>query len=253
MEFFLSQSALKDLERDDVCPAKWHGTWMTGEITTATTEPMNNGNYGEYLCLGGGAPGRTTITDLPRLRGGDKSVVQLRIEEQAEKFKQLFIDEKHPDWLGFHIGGKQIPLKDDKDQGTLDFDAINLVEGDTWIFDLKFTGSMPRIWGDLYSKDFIQLVHYRDLYQHNFGIVPRVGIIVLDYSPRKELKFIELEISKQKVDEKNLRFDAAWAAIKEYGEKGWTRSPSPGECESCPLVCDKRIVQGQIVYEKIPY
>lgn len=252
-DFFLSQSALKDLERDTSCPAKWQATWVTGEVINVATDPMNNGSYGEYLCLGGGAPGRSTITDLPRLKNGDKSVVQLRIEEQAERFNQLFFQENHPEYLGFKILGKQLQLENGKNRGVIDFDAVNLVEGETWIFDLKFTGSMPRIWGDLYEKDFIQLTHYRDLYEFNFGILPRVGIIVFDYSPRKEIKFIELQISKQKVDEKNLRFGAAWDAINEYTKRGWARIPNLEECSTCPLVCSKRASTEQIVYETIVY
>lgn len=255
-DFFLSQSALKDLERDTSCPAKWQATWVTGEVTTVATDPMNNGSYGEYLCLGSGAPGRSTMTDLPRLKNGDKSVVQLRIEEQAERFKQLFVYTEHPDFLGFIIGKRQIALKVGQVGGVggvIDFDAIKLATAESWIFDLKFTGSMPRIWGDLNEKDFIQLTHYRDLYEFNFGILPRVGIIVFDYSPRKEIKFIELQISKQKVDEKNLRFGAAWDAINEYTKKGWTRIPNLEECSTCPLVCSKRASTEQIVYETIVY
>jgi len=253
--FWLSQSAVKDLERDEVCPAKWRGTWVTGEVISPSTEAMDNGSYGEYLCLGGGAPGRKTITDLPRLKSGDKSVTQIRIEEQAARFKELF-DPNHPDFLGFVITNTQVELKHNGRSGVIDFDAVRvgiLHPDENWIWDLKFTGDMARNWGDLYDKDFLQLAHYRDLYRDAYNILPHVGIIVLDFSPKKQIKVIELQISEQRKQEKEERFMAAERVITLYEERGWTKSPSTVECGTCPLECDKRIVTGQVVFEEIKY
>lgn len=252
-KFYLSQSALKDLEREDGCPEKWYRTWVTKEIKTVATEPMLYGSYGEYLCLGAGAPGTTSVTDLPRLKNGEKSAVQLRIEEQAERFRALIVDEQSPEWLGYRILNKQIPLKSEDTSGAVDFDAVHVATGGIWIIDLKFTGDMTRNWGDLFNKDFIQLTHYRDLYASTFNLVPSVGLLVMDFSPKKELKFIELSISKQKIYEKDSRFNAAREAIELYNQHGWTKLPRQSECSSCPLQCDKRMTPSSVVFEKIPY
>ena len=238
-EFFFTQTALKDLEKDTTCPDRWRALWLDKEIQFPSNEDMDKGKYFEWLCLGGGAVTGEDVTDLPRTSTGKKSIDQIRIEEQADRFKELFNPE-HPDWIGLYINEAQIEVRHDGRKGTIDFDAKDDLNN-SWIIDLKLTKDAESTrseygWGhDWTDLDLVQLVHYRDLYTTIKGVVPRTALLVFDYSPNKLIKFGEVVISNKAVAKKETRFQAAIEVVSLYKQNGWTKLPSERECKACKV------------------
>lgn len=255
-EFFWTQTALKDLEKDTTCPDRWRGLWIDKEIEFPSNEDMDKGKYFEWLCLGGGAISGEDVTDLPRTATGRKSIEQTRIEEQAVRFQQLF-NPADPDFQGFEITEAQVELRHNGRKGTIDFMAKELATGDLWLNDLKLTRDAESTrsqygWGHLWSDlDLVQLVHYRDLYVAVHNIVPRVGLWVFDYSPSKQVKFGEIIISEKARDKKELRFETAIEVVELYKQNGWTKIPSESECKNCKLTCADRFQQPPISKFKV--
>lgn len=242
-EFFLTQTALKDLEKDTTCPDRWRGLWLDKELTFPSNEDMDKGKYFEWLCLGGGAVTGQDVTDLPRTGQGKKTVDQIRIEEQVERFKELF-NPAHQDYQGHTITGTQLELKSNGRKGTIDFESH--VGQQPWINDLKLTKDATSTrsqygWGHDWSElDLIQLVHYADLYFDNYGVQPKIGLWVFDYSPEKLVRFGEVVVSKRAKEKKEFRFQTAIEVIDLYKQNGWTKLPSENECKACRLNCQFR-------------
>ncbi len=252
-KFNFSQSALKDLEKPETCPYRWNSQWILGEFKSPSNIYMDRGRYFEYLCLGGGANPDDNLTDLPRLLNGNKGKDQIRIGEQADRFKELF-DPKHKDWLGFNIIDKQIRVTDPvkNRSGVIDFTASR--DDNFCIIDLKLTGNLYRPggwWGDLDAIDWIQQTHYHDLYRSenddSFWPAPSGNIddylAVFDYSTKKNIKVIKLDITKKDIDNVHNRFDTAEKVVDLYNKHGWVKDPSVNECKNCPLDCDERITE----------
>ena len=243
--FFLTQTALKDLEKDSTCPDRWRALWLDKEIEFPSNEDMDKGKYFEWICLGGGAVSGQDVTDLPRTSLGKKTIDQIRIEEQAARFMRLF-DPKSNEFQGFEIIDKQVELKHNGRKGTLDFVTRHIETNTIWIDDLKLTRDANSTrseygWGHDWSDlDLVQMVHYADLYEDVYGIRPRVGLWVFDYSPDMLVRFGEIIISDKARKKKELRFASAVDVIGRYKENGWIKLPSEHECKSCKLSCPVR-------------
>lgn len=206
---------------------------------------MDRGKYFEFLCIGGSAISNDEVTDLPRLKNGEKSLAQKRIEEQVLVFNELFIDEGSDRYLGHKIIDTQVDVRYEGRKGTIDFVTKDKSDN-IWLFDLKLTADAESTrsqygWGHNWDDlDLVQLVHYADLYYQNKGIRPKVALAVFDYSPRKAFKINEVVINEEAKNSKELRFSTAANVIAQYKEKGWTKCASETECAKCPLICDKR-------------
>jgi hypothetical protein len=245
-KFYLTQTAMKDLEKDSTCPDRWRALWLDKEIQFPSNEDMDKGKYFEWMCLGGGAVSGQDVTDLPRTSTGKKSIDHIRIEEQAARFKQLF-DPQSTDWIGFTVTDSQMEFVVDGRKGTVDFEAIEELTGDKWIIDLKLTRDATSTrseygWGHDWTKlDLVQLVHYADLYESVNGIRPRVALLVFDYSPDKLIRFGEVVISNKAREKKNHRFETAIEVIEMYKSNGWIKLPSEKECGACKIAsCSAR-------------
>jgi hypothetical protein len=234
---------LKDLERDETCPLRFKGLWIDKAWKSEPNAHMLFGLYFESLALGGSANDEQTF-DLPRLKNGEKSSKQIRIEEQAERFKELF-DPEHKDFLGYKIISDQDYIEHNGRAGTLDFIAVD-EEGRICIFDLKMTGTLEwkqAWWYDIDTVDLFQQYHYHKLYEDTHEGVEglRNFLIIFDYTPRKNVVVYELFPDKLTANEVDERFDALDKVIELYNEKGWITVPSEKECAGCPLKCNNRI------------
>lgn len=246
MNFILTQSAVKDFEKEATCPARWKAQWVDKLISFPESLHLKKGNYFEWLILGQNAQGKTEIPTIPRLKNGEKSVDQVRIEEQAAESKRLLFDPSANDWLGFTLVNHQGFMEVEGRGGTYDILAKD-IRGDDWVLDLKLTGDLsstrtPYSWGnDWATMDLIQQVHYHELYRKTYNKSPRMGLFVADYSPKKRIEFGEIHILDNKFKEYEERFSFVEYAIKEYNATGWPRIPADLECAACPLQCEKRI------------
>ena len=70
------------------CPMKLKKCVVDKTHKIASTLSMDKGVFFETLCLGSGVHGKTLST-LPLLKNGNKSVSQIRIEAQVVKFNSL--------------------------------------------------------------------------------------------------------------------------------------------------------------------
>src|SRR5882672_5401934 len=131
MNFIWSQSALKDFEKDSTCPFRWHKQWVEREFNSKASAVMDQGNFFEYLCIGGNARGEA-IKSLPLTLKGEKTAVQKRIETQAELFGKMF-DPKAQEFLGYKIVDTQVKLTGNINgvitEGTLDIEAVRISDG----------------------------------------------------------------------------------------------------------------------------
>ncbi len=254
-KFKASQTALKDFENKDTCLKRWKHQWINKEFSLEPNIYMQRGKYFEELCLGEGAI-EGEKTELPLIKTGKKTIDQIRIEEQAEKFKQLF-DKDSELFLGFSIRYIQIKLEDDESTGVADFDAIDK-EGNDCLFDLKLTRDLDSesefSWKDPKNLDLIQQIHYADLYEKRFRKKPKNYLIIFDYSPEMKVKLVELDILKQSFDQKDGRFLDFWEEKRMLDSlEDYPTVPSKEECKKCPLKCADRIKEELVCFEKIIY
>jgi hypothetical protein len=206
---------------------------------------MDMGSFFETICLGAGADG-TQTTSLPLLQSGKKSSDHLRIEKQAQRFLDMF-DPTHPDWCGKTITDKQVVLTHQGRKGTIDFITDPLI-----VYDLKLTATIQDgYWSDLSKVDFIQQVHYEWLYEMNYGVRPEMRLIIFDYSPKMLVKEVKLNITDEAREMYHIRFDEAeeqlgdWSLLEEF-----PRRPNEKDCSRCPLICTKRMIKENIIYEE---
>lgn len=247
-DFYLTQTSTKDLENDETCPSRWKGLWLDKVIQFPSNENMDKGKYFEWMCLGGGAITGEDVTDLPRTSYGKKTIDQIRIEQQAERFKRLF-DPKDPEFQGFEIIETQVELFDNnrKRKGTIDFVTRHIETDTIWKNDLKLTNDATSTrtkygWGHPWDQlDMLQMTHYHDLYEENRNITDtKTALWVFDYSPAMRVKVGEIRISKKARELKNIRMDSVFEVLDLYEANGWTTLPSESECRSCPLNCADR-------------
>lgn len=241
----LSQSAVKDLENDKTCPTRWKAQWIDKSIVSPTTKAILYGKYFEQQCIGASAREDEEKAIIPLLKNGNKSVDHQRIDEQVGTFHRLF-DPKDELYLGYTIIEVQHRLDNGKYSGVMDIWAIEEASGLHVDIDLKLTKDLEQTygdyaWGNLDKRDYLQQSHYHRLFKELNGVDELKSILlVFDYSPEKRIKEITLDITDVAIEETELRFNAAEEVVDIYNTKSWPFLPSKGECENCPLVCDKR-------------
>lgn len=243
-DLILSQTCVKDLEKDSTCPARWKGMWIDKTISFPANEHMEKGHYFEYLAIGGSAKEEEPpVTDLKRNKDGSKSVAQKRIESQAKRFQKLV------DKQGFKIEDVQVVLLHDNERGVVDF-TVTDKEGNFALADLKLTADVTNTrtqygWGNpIETLDLLQAGTYsrlhKELHPDEYeGYLP-FYYFVFDYTPRMQYKIIKVNISELGAQESEERFNTAREVVGLYNENGWTKIPSLEECEGCPLKCDMR-------------
>lgn len=260
MKFLFSQTSVKDLEKEETCPFRWKSQWLDGLIPFKGSEAMDKGSYFEYLVLGAGAT-IVTVKDLPRLKNGDKSIEQIRIEQQADRAKRILFDSTDKDWLGFTLKSSQLEMRDENRKGTIDV-VVTDQGGATWILDLKLTMDLTSDrtkygWGnDWKDLDLLQQTHYENLYMKTTasdGKPPRMGLLVMDYSTKKRVEFGEIIISDEKRSECEARFKGAEEVFNLYQTNGWVKVPNYTECEACPLSCDFRKEGSKLIKKTVNY
>jgi len=255
----LSQSLVKDLEREEGCPYKFHQQWIEkNPLLKIKSEDMDKGSYFEKLAIGSGAIKGEEVQDLPRLASGAKSVDQKRIELQADRCYRMLFNASDPDYLGFRVLNTQLRLEKNGRSGVLDIVA-HYKDNSLWVIDLKLTKDLSSDrtkygWGNDWSEiDLLQLVHYQDLYFDYFGERPIMGLLVFDYSPQMRVEHAKINISNRRHEDKEERFKRAEEVINLYEQKGWIKYPSLNECRTCPLQCDQRKETSDIVKKTIQY
>lgn len=246
-DFVLSQTALKKWEEG--CRRKWKGMWIDNTIPFYSNPKMDYGKYFEYWAIGGSAKEDDEVTDLPRLKNGNISAAHSRINEQIVRFKELF-EPKHEDFLGFKITNTQGVLKESGNElgnlrGVYDV-LVNDEDGNEAILDLKLTSDAvltmhPKHWGHPDDMlDVTQAEYYINMMHSKDGKLRKFYYLVFDYSPRKNVKFIEVSIDSEeglKPIRNRIKKFREEIEVQDFSEE----NPDKFECDSCPLKCSSRI------------
>lgn len=239
----ISPSMLTALSKEDLCPASFYAIYIAKTIKSEPSLAMLKGSYFEGLCLGSSGKGEI-ISDLPRLKSGEKSVDQQRIEKQAEVFKQMCIDRP------IVVMQKQLQLtveynKDYDLTGIIDFDGTIDGEETISMFDLKLTGSIyhehregqfgPWSWEFPYNMDFTQAFMYNYLYSEMHQVNAPFYYLVFDYKPESEYKIIRKKIEKMHILELMETIRKGIEKIEFHQASEWEYNPIYKNCIQCPL------------------
>ena len=294
--YTISQSLIKKfLDKGDeriICPKNVYYTKIAPEEEIPPTRPMMDGSYFETLALGSGRGGEKTL-DLPRKqltikqerenrirveKGlepilGQKSIAQIRIEEQAERFKLLCAQYQ----IVVTEYNTQVPIlkrwEEDEEimlSGELDIFPTPILGKfglNMAIIDLKLTGKINNdfgdfCWGSPEHMDHIQAQMYHYLIRNidfslnkglkNLVTQPAINIIsgnavlflywVFSYgSGVLGDKFVRYDMNHLKFAEMHESIRKTVAAIEKYEEEGWPADPEYERCAGCPLTnCAER-------------
>jgi len=251
-KFTISQSLIKQMYRkgDELehCPAQINALYIekTASIQSLT---FDRGNYFEYLAIGAGAMHDTVVDDLPRLKSGEKSTDQIRIEEQAMRFKSLM------PIFGMKIIEVQkivkVPWKYDEDvtlRIVIDYTSpIKYRTGpiihdhELAIMDLKLTQNINNTFGD-YSwgfpanMDLIQAVMYSHVWAEKYGKAIPFYYWIFDFKKNPENKIVKKR-EPEPVDYAELHesIRKTHANLIYYAANNWPTNPLVSLCKNCPL------------------
>ena len=294
--YTISQSLIKSfLDKGNeriICPKNIYYTKIAPEEEMPPTRPMMDGSYFETLTLGSGRGGKQTL-DLPRKkltikqerenrvreeRGqepllGQKSIAQIRIEEQAERFKLLCAQYQ----IVITEYNTQVPIlkKWEKNEeimlsGELDIFPTPVLGKhglQMAIIDLKLTGKINNdfgdyCWGSPEHMDHIQAQMYHYLIrnidfslneelkclvtQSVMNIISNNSVLFLYWvfsygSGILRDKFVRYDMDHLKLAEMHESINKTVAAIEKHEKEGWPADPEYERCAGCPLTnCAER-------------
>lgn len=267
-DIILSQSLLSKHsykgERIELCWRRLYHEDIIRDVDRVVTESMLYGLYFETKCLGTSRDGK--YEDLPRKQNGEKTIAQVRIDEQVFLFHQsLSKYEMILDPRFVQISQRRLLKMDGFEginiwvEGTLDFMSPFIYETFNWpkaVVDLKLTkdrfGGFGKFsWAYPDQKDHIQPIMYTLIFEIPFLYW------VFDFKPqdRGERPLpVNTNVdhpNRAKAQEARLRFKEVANTIRAFcadviTEDGlWRTNPGYHRCKSCPVLgCkDRKIIE----------
>ena len=286
-KFYLSQSTIKQFIRHgnelEYCPYERYKAIISREETRPTTLFQLRGQFFESISIGGVSSYSThPVLDLPRKRlnkktlilnpkaKGEKTVSQLRIEEQSKIFKEkaeqygIVYNELNTQTKIYkrYEHDKSIILRGEMDI----FPTIIKKDGKykLAIIDLKLTGNLENgfgdfNWSDFESMDHLQAMFYlyllKDLdFDLNDELNPRNNLRelikgdilellnneqmifiywIFDYKPAYTDMFKEYYTSELKWKQFHETLRKATALLEMEHKLGWRPRPSDSLCNGC--------------------
>ena len=245
--FRVSQSLIKQFtdKKGNIlqyCPFKIYTCNVIKSHGIIQSLPMLKGQFFESLCLGSTAMG-DAVTDLPRkLKGSnDKTMDQIRIEEQAVEFKRLchqygieIIPEKNT----------QVKYKVEYNTewdlvayvtGVIDFTHPVLIKNESvdCVIDLKLTENLENTfgsygWGNAQYMDHIQF----DVY--NFISGKPCIYWVFDYSKYKRQNMFMHDPDLEDIELMHARIRQSIIELSFCHDSEWPRAGHYESCKDCP-------------------
>jgi hypothetical protein len=239
----INQTLIKALLGDSYCPASIKAVHIDKSVQMSIGIAGLRGLYFEGLCIGGSAHG-ASITDLPRLKSGEKSVNQQRIEQQAEVFKTIV--KERPIEIKETQVTITVPYNDKFELvGTLDFMGFMDDKKELAIVDLKLTGSIYRehnydgfgawSWEFPHNMNFLQAYMYTYLVKEQFKVDAPFYYMVFDYKPESEYKIIRKKVERMHIMELMESIRQTVEKIEFHEATGWKFKPAYKNCINCPL------------------
>ena len=239
----LSQSIAKSLDNDYLCPRYYYLYNLTGMYQEPASEAMMKGQRFEWLAVN--SPNREgQIPELPKLKNGNKSTDELRIEEQALVFKEVLPHYNMKIVLPEGADNPSAAVNWEHGEDVLltgIFDAVILWDGVPAIMDLKLTGSLISRWGpngkpgwgDYFNMDHIQAYLYMYLAEKIFKRKMRFVYALFEYGPDPKFKFLEIKDSGIHRAEMMQRLDGARDKLLAMKEAGYPRQGHYRQCAKC--------------------
>lgn len=248
----INQSLIKQMYRkgDEVehCPAMIHAQYVTKRVSYKSLT-FDRGNYFENLAIGAGATSDAPVTDLPRLKNGNKSADQIRIEEQAMRFKSML------GTYGMKILEVQkvvaVPwIYDPNITLRIVIDFLSPIKYRTGpiihdhklaLIDLKLTQNIHNNFGD-YSwgfpanMDHIQAIMYSHVWEEHAGKKAPFYYWVFDHKKNPENKIIKKK-DPEMIDfaEMHESIRKTQANLDYYAANDWPTNPNVSICKRCAL------------------
>lgn len=263
MEFYekygyvLSQTSLKDFEKEETCPVRWKGQWFDNLFKFEPNQAMIQGLYFEQQVIGDSAT--DDRYEMPKNRDGSKKVAHKRIDEQAEYCKKVLFDKDFDDYIGKYVGceieWKSFQHVVNIDNKRIVIDILGECEEGVVLNDLKLTADVDNVfggytWGKISNMDLFQQGFYQMVYEKESGKrVAKNLLTVFDHSPKKGKKIFDLTLSESGrltiIDRVN-----SFEYVVDYYEKNeWITTPSVEECERCSIECPFRMLESKVVAE----
>ena len=275
----ISSSVIKELffhgVEKEYCKRKFYEQYIVGSINVHS-DAMNKGSFFETICIGGGRDGHT-VTDLPRKANGNKTIDQIRIEEQKMHFEVIARNTGMVIIPGFNTQVKiRKPFPLDSEimlEGTLDIFPVTVTTKRRGpllsIIDLKLTSNIYadsryayNTWSNPASLDNTQAYMYHELVQDIdpelnpdvIRVIKESGITdydnipkhffyyVFDYSPNMNKKCIEVTYDVMKRNElfESVRATRSLIDYNTVHDRWEDINPTRYNCNSCPLQCEHR-------------
>lgn len=233
---------IKAFKKQGYCPMKLKKLFVDRTHQSIPSDAMNRGVFFETLCLGSGVKGKQ-LHDLPRLKNGNKSVAQIRIEEQAQKFPLILAAHR------MKVIENDVYLEYELEPGiflcgTLDFlsSIWDDQEGmlDDAMIDLKLTQNIysdfgPFSWGLPQKMDHLQAYMYNYLYKVVRGMDLPFYYMVFDYKPKPEYKVIKKLVGILEMNELQEAIRKTIEKVDFHEGRGYFTNPSSENCKDCPL------------------
>lgn len=255
--YVLSQTSLKDLEKEETCPLRWKGQWLEKVFKFEPNLAMTQGLYFEQQVIGASAT--DDRYDMPLNKDGSKKVAHTRIDEQAEYCKKVLFDKDFDDYIGNVIGCEvdwvSFQHVVELDNKRIVIDALGTCEEGWVINDLKLTADVDNVfggytWGKVSNMDLFQQGFYQMVFEQTTKVpVVKNVLTVFDHSPRKGKKIFDLTLSEGARITIMDRIDNFEKAVDHYEKSGWVTYPSEDECQKCPLDCPFRRTESKLVVE----
>jgi hypothetical protein len=271
----INQSTIKRLGSPVVCPARYYGEEVSKAFRKPASDSMIAGQYFEYITFGTkNREGEVPV--MKRLKNGEKSTAQIRIEKQSarmiEVLDKLNIKVVRTDFHSeYLINGVII-------HGTQD----NLCDwnNEAWIMDCKLTGNVNSTFGAYSSWGLYQTLHPKYL-NHGIGDDVKVyydkfdaakfkakeqmdmlqahaymyimelktgkkwkfAYIVADYKPKMEIKVIVIEDSPEGRQNMLDRLASTKGRLEYFRRTNYDAIPTWSECKDCPIkTCASRML-----------
>jgi hypothetical protein len=253
------------------CPARVYGTYIKPTLDIKETESMLDGQFFESLCIGRTRDG-VVVDDLPRKQNKtkDKTVDQIRIEQQALVFKQKV--KKYMMVIEDFNTQTELRMKLSDDfvfVGHPDIFPTPVMTKDglkVACIDLKLTKDIDNTfgdfcWGDPDRMDNTQGLGYQYLIKNltlkdnehlSELLTPQLlsmcnnSLVTFRYwvfgygNKSMRDKFVPVEYNKLAEIEIKERIRKTMTLVGQYETYGWNTNPKHALCHDCPLkdVCN---------------
>ena len=200
------------------------------------SEAMNLGNWFEFICTGQ-LPRTGEVPEPKRLKSGALSKNYLRMETQAENYKELM--KAH----GFEVINTGYVFKKDKDStGISDITARK--DGKTCIIDIKSSGLLDNKWDErgwhldaIEHKDklLIQAVHYKYLARIEWGEDVDFYFAVFSTTNEHDALLLKVNVDEDRMFTHEQDILNAKHILETEMKVGFKAKPSYRKCVKCHL------------------